>query len=65
MKNCLMNKQNVSKLIHEKNKRISSEALECMNNKMRTLIYKACNNANGKKTIILEDVAIIELKNVV
>jgi len=51
-------------LIHSK-KQISPEALECLNNKIKTLVFKACNNAGGKKTIILEDVAIIELKNVV
>uniref|UniRef100_A0A6M3JGQ4 Uncharacterized protein n=1 Tax=viral metagenome TaxID=1070528 RepID=A0A6M3JGQ4_9ZZZZ len=62
MKNCLINKKNVLELIHQNKRQINKEALECLNNKFRTLIMKSCNNSGGKRTIALEDIAIIDLR---
>ena len=62
IKNCLLNKKNTLELIHGEGKNITGEAMECLNNYVKKLILKSCGNAGNKKTVILVDVARINIR---
>jgi len=58
----LLNKKSVKKLCHDNGKRISSEAIELLDAKLRVLVNKSIGASGGKKTIKAVDVSHFQIK---
>ena len=58
----ILNRKQARTLIQDSGKRASKDALDMLEGKVIHLIRKAINNANGAKTVMGGDVAIIDFK---
>lgn len=58
----LLNKKAVKRYLHENNKRISDEALDVIEVKVKVLLDKVIRSVNNFKTIKAIDVSLFQVK---